>query len=388
MVQPSATVVLADHVRHLKEQGERIFSLQTGDPDFKTPLPIINSAAEAAAAGHTHYADSKGLPALREAIAAKCAEYNNTTFDPATEILVTNGGIHGYFCALKALLNAGDEVLIPDPSWPSHAGVAMVCGAKVSHIPALAENGFVPTLQAWEDAITPATRIIVINYPSNPTGAMPSREYLEQLNALAAKHKLLVLSDEVYEYILMGNSQPVSFASLPGAKERTITIQSFSKTYAMTGWRIGYVTAPADIIKRMLKISQYTITNVAPFIQYAAITALTSAEVKESVNEMVKAYRKRNKLVQDILSSTDHNIGYHAPEGGFYYFLDLRKLSNDSQSMSRDLLSSRKVAMVPGIAYGPQGEGFLRMTIAAHEDEIEGGLTRLIAWANENISRK
>lgn len=388
MVQPSATVVLADHVRQLKAQGEHIFSLQTGDPDFKTPEAVISSAAQAAAAGHTHYADSKGLPALREAIAAKCADYNKITYDPATEILVTNGGIHGYFCALKALLNPGDEVLIPDPSWPSHASVAMVCGAKVAHIPALAENGFVPTLQAWKDAITPATRIIVINYPSNPTGAMPSREYLEQLNELAARHNLLVLSDEVYEYILIGNNQPVSFASLPGAKERTITIQSFSKTYAMTGWRIGYVTAPVDIIKRMLKISQYTITNVAPFIQYAAITALTSAEVKEEVNEMVKAYRKRSKLVEQIMSASDHHIGYHAPEGGFYYFLDLRKVSHDSQSMSQSLLKNKKVAMVPGVAYGPEGEGFLRMTIAAHEDEIEGGLTRLIDWANENISRK
>lgn len=219
--QPPPTVALADKVRQLKIAGKDVIGLQTGDPDFGTPRSIMEAAYEAMRNGQTHYCDSKGLPVLRQAIVAKCLSFNSVAYDPDKEVYVTNGGIHGYYCTLQALCNPGDEVLIPDPTWPTHLNVASVCGARPVQVPASAENNFCPNISDWESRLTPATRLMVINYPSNPTGAMPEEAYLLQLAAFAEKHDLTVVSDEVYEHITFDDRKAVHFASLPGMKKST-----------------------------------------------------------------------------------------------------------------------------------------------------------------------
>ncbi|MBC7809990.1 MAG: aminotransferase class I/II-fold pyridoxal phosphate-dependent enzyme, partial [Burkholderiales bacterium] len=229
----SFSISFADRVRKLKASGQTIIGLQTGDPDFDTPAPIIDAATRAMQAGQTHYADSRGLLALREAIAGRMANVHGAHYDPQTEVLATHGAIQAYYAALQAILNPGDNVLVPDPSWQTHANMVRLLGGTVTRIPSSPESGWMPTIDAWEAAITPQTTTIVLNTPNNPTGAVASRDYLMALNDLAAKHNLYVVSDEVYDSLLYEGNQHVSAATLPGAKERTLVVNSLSKTYAM-----------------------------------------------------------------------------------------------------------------------------------------------------------
>src|SRR5579863_5323196 len=232
MMRESATIALADKVRKLQAAGKKVFALQTGDPDFGTPQPIIDASQQAMTKGLTHYANSRGLPSLRQAIAARLKRDDNLDYDPESEILVTSGGIHACYCALQAILNPADEVLVPDPIWMTHANMPLIMRGQTVRVPASPENGFWPTLEAWEKALTPHTVALAINSPNNPSGKVATRAYLERLNQFADAHHLYVLSDEVYEKLLYDGHQHTRFAALPGAKQRTLFIHSFSKTYA------------------------------------------------------------------------------------------------------------------------------------------------------------
>jgi len=379
-IPPSPTVSFADRVRKLINDGKDIIPLQTGDPDFKTPEILMRGIQEALKKNYTHYCDSRGLMELRQKLAIKLENYNKIKCEPAEEILITLGGIHGYYCALSALINIGDEVLIPEPSWPSHFNIARLLGANVVTVPTTFENNFIPTIEDIKKLISPKTKVIVLNYPSNPTGAMPAIEKLTQIVKLALAHDLWIISDEVYEHIIFNQSAYKAVASIHGAKSKTISVFSFSKTYAMTGWRLGYTVAPKEVIDRMLKISQYNITNVPTFIQKAAADAINTAELASEVETMVKEYARRNQLVVDMLNSKSTRIAFHKPEGAFYYFLNLSFLKKTSVDLAESLLNEGLVAMVPGIAYGQSGEGKLRMTIAASEQDITIGLERTINW--------
>ena len=381
LILQSATVAMADRILALKASGQNIIGLQVGDPDFGTPPTVVDVALKAMQDGLTHYGPSRGYPDLRTAVASKLIRDESVLYDPASEILITHGGIHAYYLAMQSILTPGDDVLIPDPSWATHSNMAVMLRGNVIRVPAPAENGFIPLFDSWEKVLTPKTRVIVLNYPSNPTGAYPTRDYLQKLQDFAAKHDLWVISDEVYGSLYY-EEKPTSAAAIEGAKERTLLVNSLSKSYAMTGWRVGYLAAPAHIIENALKAGQNSITCVAPFIQKAAAFALTDPAIQEVTASMRAAYGRRRELVIRLSHELEsEKVKVIPPQGAFYFFLDLRPLKISSVEMCEKILDEVGVGLVPGSAFGEQGEGFIRMTIAASDEDVEAGFRKIVEWA-------
>jgi aspartate/methionine/tyrosine aminotransferase len=361
-IRQSATVAMADRILALKASGHNIVGLQVGDPDFGTPPAVLDVAFKAMQDGLTHYGPSRGYLDLRTAVASKLTRDEGVSYDPASEILITHGGIHAYYLAMQSVLNPGDDVLIPDPSWATHSNMAIMLRGNVIRVPAPADNGFIPHFDSWLKALTPKTRVIVLNYPSNPTGAYPTREYLQKLQDFAAQHN--------------------SAAAIDGAKERTLLVNSLSKSYAMTGWRVGYLAAPAYVIENALKAGQNSITCVAPFIQKAAAFALTDPAIQEVTANMRAAYGRRRDLVLRLSHELEcEKLKVIPPQGAFYFFLDLRALKMSSVEMCEKILEEAGVGLVPGSAFGSEGEGFIRMTIAASDEDVEAGFRKIVEWA-------
>jgi aspartate/methionine/tyrosine aminotransferase len=380
-LRQSPTVAMADRILALKTSGRSVIGLQVGDPDFPTPPAVVEVSFRAMQDGWTHYGPSRGYAELRRAAAHKLERDHGLSYDPETELLVTHGGVHAYYLAMQSILNPGDEVLVPDPSWGTHANMAIMLRGNVVRIPAPAESGFIPPLEAWEAALTPRTRVIVLNYPSNPTGAYPTREYMRQLQEFAARHRLWVVSDAVYENLYYGE-RPASAAAFEGARERTLLVNSLSKIYAMTGWRVGYLAAPGAVIENALKAGQNSITCVAPFVQKAAAFALTDPAVQQAAEEMRLAYARRRDLVLRIAQElASEKVLVTPPQGAFYFFLDFRPLKMTSLEICERLLEEAGVGLVPGSGFGAQGEGFIRMTIAAADEDVEAGFRRIVEWA-------
>jgi len=383
LIRQSPTVAMSDRINALKASGHQLIGLQVGDPDFATPPAVLDVALKAMQAGLTHYGPSIGMAELRNAIASKLARDEGVTYDPDTEILVTHGGIHGYYTAMQSILNPGDEVLVPDPSWATHANMAVMLRANVTRVPAPAANGFIPFFESWEKALTPKTRVIVLNYPSNPTGAYPTREYLQKLQDFATAHDLWIVSDEVYGSLYYGD-RPTCAAALDGAKGRTLVINSLSKSYAMTGWRVGFLAAPAGVIENALKAGQNSITCVAPFIQKAAAFALTDPGIQQVTAVMRAAYARRRERVLRIAHEIEsERVLVTPPQGAFYFFLDFRPLKTSSVEICERILDVAHVGLVPGSAFGEQGEGFVRMSIAAADADVEVGFRNIIEWADK-----
>ncbi len=383
LVRQSATVSLSDRINALKASGRALIGLQVGDPDFGTHPAIIAAALQAMQNGLTHYAPAIGTLELRKAIAAKLQRDEGVTYDPASEIIVTHGGIHAYYLAMQSILNPGDDVLIPDPSWATHENMATMLRGNVIRVPAPPEAGFIPHFDSWLKALTPRTRAIVLNYPSNPTGAYPSREYLQRLQDFAKEHDLWIVSDEVYGSLYYGE-RPTCAAAFDGAKERTLLVNSLSKSYAMTGWRVGFLAAPARVIENALKAGQNSITCVAPFIQKAAAFALTDPAIQQVTAEMRAAYARRRELVLRLAHELEcEKVVVTPPQGAFYFFLDIRPLKMTSAEVCEKLLEEAGVALVPGSAFGEYGEGFVRMTIAASDAEVEAGFRKIVEWAEK-----
>lgn len=382
MIRQSATVAMADRILALKASGQKIIGLQVGDPDFATPPAVMDVAMKAMSDGLTHYTSSRGNPDLLAAIAKKLQRDEGVSYDPNSEILVTHGGIHAYYTAMQSILNPGDGVLVPDPSWATHSNMAIMLRGTVTRVPAPAENGFIPYFESWEKALTPNTRVIVLNYPSNPTGAYPTREYLQRLQDFAKAHDLWIVSDEVYGSLYYGE-RPTSAAAFEGAKERTLLVNSLSKSYAMTGWRVGFLAAPKSVIDNALKAGQNSITCVAPFIQKAAAFALTDPENQKATENMRAAYAYRRELVLRIAHEMEsEKVLVTPPQGAFYFFLDFRPLKMTSVEICERILEDVGVGLVPGSAFGAQGEGFVRMTIAASDEEVEAGFRKIVEWAD------
>lgn len=383
LIRQSATVAMADRILALKASGHNIVGLQVGDPDFGTHPAIADVAFKAMQAGLTHYGPSRGYPDLRAAVTSKLNRDEGVSYDPASEIIITHGGIHAYYLAMQSILNPGDDVLVPDPSWATHSNMAIMLRGNVIRVPAPAENGFIPFFESWEKAITPKTRVIVLNYPSNPTGAYPTREYLQKLQDFAAQNNLWIVSDEVYGSLYYGE-RPTCAAAFEGAKERTLLVNSLSKSYAMTGWRVGYLAAPAHIIENALKAGQNSITCVAPFIQKAATFALTDPAIQEVTAAMRAAYSRRRELVLRLSHELEcEKVKVIPPQGAFYFFLDLRALKMSSIEMCEKILDEAGVGLVPGSAFGSEGEGFIRMTIAASDEDVEAGFRKIVKWAEK-----
>jgi len=381
LIRQSATVAMADRILALKASGQKIVGLQVGDPDFSTHPAILDAAMKALQSGLTHYGPSRGYPDLLSATASKLMRDEGVTYDPVSEILVTHGGIHAYYTAMQSILNPGDDVLVPDPSWATHSNMAIMLRGNVIRVPAPAENGFIPHFESWEKALTPKTRVIVLNYPSNPTGAYPTREYLQKLQDFAKTHDLWIVSDEVYGSLYYGE-RPTSAAVFDGAKERTLLVNSLSKSYAMTGWRVGFLAAPKAVIDNALKAGQNSITCVAPFIQKAAAFALTDPEIKQVTANMRAAYARRRELVLRLSHELEsEKVLVTPPQGAFYFFLDFRPLKMSSLEICERILDEAGVGLVPGSAFGSQGEGFVRMTIAASDEDVEAGFRKIVEWA-------
>jgi aspartate aminotransferase len=381
LIRQSTTVSINDRIESIKAAGNKVIALQVGDPDFATPQPILNVAFQFMKEGLTHYTASQGISDLRNAAALKLERDNAVHYDPDAELLVTHGGVHAYYVAMQSILNPGDDVLIPDPTWSTHTNMVIMLRGNAIRVPAPADNGFLPTFESWEKALTRRSRAIVINYPSNPTGVYPSRNYLQKLHDFASAHNLWIVSDEVYENLYYAE-KPTSAAAFPGVKAHTLVVHSLSKTYAMTGWRVGYLAAPAKVIENALKAGQNSITCVAPFVQKAAAFALTDPGIQHAAAEMRAAYARRRQRVLDIATETGESpVRVTPPMGAFYFFLDLRALNLPSAQICERILAEAGVGLVPGAAFGEYGEGFVRMTTSASDSDVEAGFRAILEWA-------
>jgi aspartate/methionine/tyrosine aminotransferase len=374
----SPTVSLADDIRKLKQQGEKIIPLHTGDPDFDTPDIIKKAIVRALNNGYNHYSDSYGLPELRQAVIEQIKLVKNVSYN-ISEILITIGAIHAYYLAISSLFNFGDDLIVLTPAWPTHLSYPPIVGVNLVQIPCSYENKFLPDIDDIKKAITKNTKGIVLNFPNNPTGAVASETIVKQIVELAIEFNLYIISDEVYETILDSDvklSYPSSFGE--EAKRLTISINSFSKSHAVTGHRIGYLAAHTDIIRQIVKLSQYSVTNAPTFIQKGLSEILGLHETSVACREMVLKYRERNNIIANILSTSSREIKFIKPAGGFYYFLKPVEIKISSIELSKCLLQQQKVAMVPGAVYGSCGENFLRMTFAASDEEIVEGVHRFL----------
>jgi aspartate/methionine/tyrosine aminotransferase len=375
-LQPTAVNSILAEVRRAQAQGINVVSLMRGEPDFRTPAHICDAAVRALASGRTSYPDNRGELVLREAVAAKLARDNGLTYDPAAEILVTTGATLGVHTALSALLAEGDEVLLPDPIYDAYHSPIALAGGRSRPIRSSIEDGrFVFTRQALEAAITPASRVLLLNTPWNPVGTVLRESELHAIADVAARRNLVVISDEIYETIVYDGHRHVSPASLsPDMRERTVVINSLSKTYAMPGWRVGYCAAPAPVIQTMLLVLQQSSRGPATFIQDAAAAALAGPQA--CVEEMRSEYARRRGVVAAALAGLPR-AKVLQPEGGFFSMVDVRATGIPSNDVRRRLLHDHGVVVAHGSAYGEGGEGTLRVSFASGGDNLAQGLARL-----------
>ena len=351
---------------------EGVISLGVGEPDYSTPWHICQAAIHSLEKGNTKYTSNSGMPELRQELARHLQDSYNLTYDPTGELLITVGVSEGLDLAMRAILNAGDEVIMSDPCYVSYEPCVILAGGKPVKVPTNQANNFELSAADIEARITDKTRAILIGYPANPTGTVMPREKLRQIAEVAQRHQLLVASDEIYTRLVYG-VEPTCFASLPGMKESTILLGGFSKAYAMTGWRIGYAAASREIIAAMTKIHQYTMMCVPTMAQVAAIEALRKGD--PSVLEMVADYDRRRQLI--VKGFNDIGLPCHEPKGAFYAFPSIKSTGMTSEDFSEKLLVEEKVAVVPGTAFGECGEGYVRCCYATSLADIEEALSRI-----------
>jgi aminotransferase len=351
---------------------EDVISLGVGEPDYATPWHISEAAVQSLEKGYTMYTSNSGMPELRQRLADHHKEKYDLEYDPAGEILITVGVSEALDLAMRAILNPGDEVIMPDPHYVAYDSCVIIAGGEPVMVPTSQEDNFEVDAADIETRITEKTRAILIGYPANPTGAVMSRDKLLAIADLAKRYDLIVISDEIYARLVYGVAH-TCFASLPGMKDNTILLGGFSKAYAMTGWRVGYAMAPKEIIAAMTKIHQYTIMSAPTMAQVAAIEALKSGE--QSVQEMVEDYNRRRMII--VKGFNDIGLPCFEPKGAFYAFPSITCTGMTSEEFSEKLLMEEKIAAVPGSAFGECGEGYIRCCYATSLAEIEEALTRM-----------
>ena len=349
---------------------EDVISLGVGEPDFVTPWPIRESCVYGLEQGYTSYTANRGLPELREEIARHYADVYETHYDAATDILVTVGVSEALDLAMRALLAPGDEVLIPEPCYVSYQACTILAGGIPVAVPAKQKNEFRITPAELEEHVTPRTKVLLIGYPNNPTGAIMTREDLLAIADFAQEHDLIVLSDEIYGDLTYGGEAHICFSSLPHMQERTLLLNGFSKAYAMTGWRIGYALGAPEIIAAMTKIHQYTMLCAPITAQLAAIEALRHGE--KYMKKMVAEYDRRRRLIYEGFMKMGLNC--FEPKGAFYIFPDITSTGYTSEEFAEKLLEAEHVALVPGSAFGDCGEGHVRCSYATSVDKISEAL--------------
>jgi aminotransferase len=378
IIPPSGIRKFFDIVTEMKDA----ISLGVGEPDFDTPWRIREEGIYSLEKGKTFYTSNSGLLELREAICDYQRRRFSLDYDYKTECLVTVGGSEGIDLALRALINPGDDVLIAEPCFVSYQPCAYLAGANVISIPLKAENEFRITAKEIEAAITPKSKVLMISFPTNPTGAVMKEEHLKAIVEVIIKHDLIVISDEIYAELSYG-FEHVSIASFPGMRERTIIINGFSKAYAMTGWRMGYVLGPEEAVGLMTKIHQYAIMSAPTTSQYAALEAAKNCD--DDVEMMRRAYNQRRRLMVEGFRKM--GLDCFEPEGAFYVFPSIQKTGLTSEEFATQLLFDQKVAVVPGTAFGECGEGFIRCSYAYSVEELKIALERIGLFVEKMIKK-
>ena len=383
--------ILSDRIKNLKPSGIRRFfaianemegaiSLGVGEPDFKTPLAARKEAIRILEEGDTRYTANAGMKELQQEVSKYLKRRFDVDYAP-DELFITVGGSEAIDIAIRTLVNPGDEVLIPEPSFVCYGPIAEVCHAKVVPIATNADNGFALTAEQLKAAITPKSKILVLPFPSNPTGGIMTREQLEEIAEVLRGTDIMVISDEIYAELTYGGKDHVSIASLPGMRERTILVSGFSKAYAMTGWRLGYACAPREIAEQMLKLHQYAVMCAPTVSQHAALVALRDCD--DEVVAMREDYDSRRRMVVSRLNAM--GLDCFDPLGAFYVFPSIKRTGMSSEEFCEKLLYSKKVAVVPGNAFGESGEGHVRMCYAYSVEHLTEALDKIEEFVKDYI---
>lgn len=351
----------------MESEGRKIYHMEIGKPDFDSPINAKEATIKALNDGFVHYTSMSGIDELRQAIAEKEYRENKITADPNSEIMVTAGACETLMSIMLSMLDPGDEIIIPSPYFSAYKDMAIISGVRIVEVPLKFENGFILDVNDIEDKITENTKALLINTPHNPTGAVLGLEDLKKVAELANKKDLLVISDETYDQFLF-EGRHYSLSTLDGMKGRTIVVNSASKTFSMTGWRIGYAVGPANLIKYLNKVHQNMSTCATSFVQVGAAQAFRSG--KEFTQNMVQEFHKRRDIVIEGLSQID-KIQYVVPKGAFYIFPRIKDLNMSSTEFCKKLLDETGIAAVPGNAFGDSGEGFIRIAYAASQQELK-----------------
>lgn len=369
-LSPSPTLAVAKQAQALRRSGVDVVDFGPGEPDFDTPAHIREAAIKALNDGFTHYTPSRGIPELLAAIAATLEEFSGLRYDSATEIVVTPGAKQALLEAILTAVGSGDEVILFDPSWVSYDAMVRLAGGTPIHVDLNADFSLDP--ERLDAALTPRTRVMVIGSPGNPTGYMFTEEELERIAAVCRRHDLLLISDEIYDRITYG-ARPLSAAGVSGMQERTVTVNGFSKAYAMTGWRLGYAAAPASFMNEMLKVQEHSVTTATSFAQVGAVAALTGPQ--EPIAEMVAEFARRREIV---VSGLNQLPGVHClpPDGAFYVFPDVSGTGFSGTELAQRCLQ-QGVAITPGIGFGEAWDTHVRLSFATSEERIRTGLERM-----------
>ncbi len=389
--QLEATRFLTDRVRRIPASGirrffdmisgmEGVISLGVGEPDFTTPEPLREAAIRSIREGRTAYTSNYGTLELREALAEHLRNLYGVSYDPRTEIIITVGVSEALDITCRSVLGPGEEMIVPDPSYVAYVPSVVLADAEPVLVPTGVETQFAPTAAEIRELITPRTKAILLGYPNNPTGAVVPREELERIAALADEHDLLLIADEIYDRLVYG-VEHTCFASLPGMRERTVLLGGFSKDYAMTGWRVGYACAPAELLEAMMKVHQYVIMCAPTAAQAAALEALRTGE--PHVQAMLAEYDRRRRTIVDGLNSI--GLPTFEPKGAFYAFPDVRPTGLTSEQFVEELLKEEKVVTVPGDVFGPSGAGYARLCYANSMENIEEALERIHRFVHSRL---
>jgi aminotransferase len=363
-----------ERAKALEAKGEKPIHFELGEPDFDTPPHIREAAKKALDQGYTHYTANDGLPELREAIADKLRKDNNIRADPATEICVTVGSQEAAYLAIMCAIDPGDEVLIPDPSYYTYANCVRMAGGIPVWISLRKESDFRLDPKDLEKRITPRSKMIIINSPNNPTGSICSKDDLERITEISQKHEILVLTDEIYEKLVYDGQKHYSIAALSDDPDLVITVNGFSKAYAMTGWRLGYVVASKTIVSEIVKMQQNVVACPTAFAQKGAVMALRGPQ--DFLLKMLSEFQRRRDFIVNGLNDVS-GLSVGTPQGAFYVFVDVKQLGRSAMEIAALLLDEGKVVTTPGSAFGKNGEGYLRISYATSMENIEKGLENI-----------
>lgn len=372
-----------ERAKEIEKDGKKVIHFEVGEPDFDTPKEIIDATIQALKNNLTHYAPNRGLLSLRKAICDRVKERKNIEYDPLTEIIVTVGGAEAINNTIFSIVNQGDEVIVFTPAFMNYLNVIKMTGGVPVIIPLKIENNFAINIDELENKITPKTKLIIINNPSNPTGIIYTREDIEKVSKMARKYDLLVLSDEIYDEIVYDNTKITSISALEGMKERTIVINGFSKAFSMTGWRLGYILADSRLMQNILKVHQYTTTCVPTFIQDGVAKTMNNEECNNKIKDMVMSFEhRRNLLLQGIDQIKE--LKYVKPQGAFYIFVNVHDTGLNGKQFAEGLLETKYVAVVPGTGFDEESIDFIRMSFATSDEDIKTGIERITEYVEEN----